>query len=63
MECDVILNGRVNSSVSVVAYPPLKEAEVFFPIESDLPKEDQAVIETAMLAYYYDVAIEDYRFV
>jgi hypothetical protein len=55
-----MFKGRLTSNVSLEASPPLKEAEVFFPIRTNLLDEDQAAIHNALLAYYYDVEIDDY---
>ena len=57
--CDVVFEGRINSNVRVEALPPIQEAQVFFPVGTDLPDTHQGMIETAVLANYYGVEIED----
>ena len=43
------------TGVTLEACPPFEDAEVFVPTNVTLTREEEGVIQIAVLAYYYDV--------
>ena len=53
--CDVVLNDRVISGISVTASPPGTDAEVFVPPDVPLTPDEEGKIKTAALSFYYAI--------